>query len=203
MSDQTQENIELFDNDQPEVFAETGTDTTSEQTLGNDLSQAESKEAIREANAQAQAKVWADRIAKGEELPESLKWLLPRIQELKPVKHEDTESIIERKLAEKESQKRFQELKSELNELNLSKSQQVSVTNELNTLIKEFKMPADKALEYAIAKVGINLQEAKLKELKNSMSIPTGGKVREEIDVMKMAEKDRLKVYMETLRSNQ
>lgn len=184
MSDESkQEDGELFDTEssEGEADAESTTDDQKTESDGEeikedvdlDIPEEESKKSIAEEQKLKQIDTWANRISNGEkdlsDIPQ--KWLREAVEKALKVDI-DVESIIEKKMKEKEIQSQFTLLKKSLNDAKLSPVQRKEVSSEFKQFVKE-GLNKTKALQLAIKIAGIELESD---ESYRNMNIPKPGK---------------------------
>lgn len=186
--------------EEPKANSDTQKDTdgelfNSEQDDDNLLEEAVIAEPSKpdQSAKQKQVDAWVGKILAGEatiaDLPNNLQWLkTPVLKELRslemtPELESKMEKIASKMLAEKESALEFDRMKSDLNKLDLSKSEKAELSAEFKDLL-DAGVPRTKALAKAMKIVGINADAADMEteELRRSMSIPRGGNAPQETD---------------------
>lgn len=198
---------DLFGTDDSEQDAEgTSTEETTEEVSAGEEDKQESQQELAtaksEQNRQKQIDVWTQRVKSGEadleNLPRDLQWLkAPISKRLEAEKAPDMEKLIEQKLQEKEEAKRYETLKSNLQQMRLGKTQKDIIAAEYKDLLNS-GLPKHKALEKALKIADVDMENAENAVARSRMRLPTGGSVERETpegDLQSMPEAKRLELY--------
>lgn len=186
----------------------------------------DSTKSSREEVKEKQVQVWLGRIASGEksleDIPQDKKWLKNLVAERlnKPaIAQDDIEKLVEKKLAEREAEKsrmeadrKFLQLKSEINQLDLDADEKAIIETKYKNLVNK---GLDKVSALEEAKSYFDLvkgqSEAQLQELRKRMGIPkvrSSQKVKEKLDLIDEefhkfgASKDRVAYYEQLRRAS-
>ncbi len=187
MSDNDQQlSTDLFEgSSSSDTSAVAGDGTEKEPLLGEEnqtgTPEKEKKAADSSAVVQRQKQVDAW-VSKGrdalKDLPADKEWLRPHIEARFSAidKEPEMDKIIEQKLAQKESDKRFQNLKESLRSMKLKGDQQTKLQARFDKLVAA-KMPRDEALEIAAEAAGISLDPEEQNRLitRQRMALPIQG----------------------------
>jgi hypothetical protein len=178
---------ELFDTETPESSSDAASTTEgAEEASGGE----ESNEALdldegtasKEEQKQKQVDAWAKKIDAGkaslDDLSKHQQWLKPLLEEKLQVTAKanakaeelDVEAIVERKIAEKESNSTFISLKADLNSMKLSGKQKAEVKREFNDFLT-LGVSKEIALEKAVKIAGIKLEVKSSR--RDKMVLPT------------------------------
>ena len=225
MSDKSpQDDGDLFDTEDSDTGADTES-TTDEQSSDSldeeitedslDLEETESDKGTSSAKREQdkQFEVWYSRLVSGEakieNLPQSVKWLKPRLLDRLNADNQapEIDKLIEQKFAAKEDERDYKILKSTLGKQRLTASQKESLKAEFTDL-RGVGLSKSKALEKAMRIVGIAEQEdTTSNQLRNNMrTVSPAGKVKElsfdkvldnPSTYLNASEEDRLKMLEE------
>lgn len=139
-------------------------------------------------NKHKQVETWADRYYNGEvEFEKIPKWIQQEIQNAERP-NESVDDVLDRKIAERDSKKKFESLQQKLNKRGLTKSEASAITSEF-TELRGFNVPPDVALEKAIKNVGIDLKiqskeiDPEKAEKRKNMQIPSPGGTAKETTI--------------------
>lgn len=183
----------MFDNtaqDDGELFATGAEDDASDagtsQEVDLDLDAEESRNEAKPQDAQTVRQKTVEsfqrRIDAGEmtiqDLPASQKWVAkflkaPKARETMP--ETDIDRLLDEKLAKRENDRQFGELKSKLESAALRKEQKAAIQSEYGEL-KAMGVPTAKALQKAIALAGVSLDQDSSR--KAAMRVPLPGNMQ-------------------------
>jgi hypothetical protein len=180
---------QLFDTDTDDAATDAAQDTDDTEESGDsegeqeealDLEiEEESKKTKAEDAKQKQVDAWQRKLdsgsAKLEDLPKNLQWLKAHLQDPSVVKERlaevDLDAVVERKLAEKEENRKFIELKSQLGDMGLTNAQKRELEAEFRDLASN-GVPKAKALKTACKLAGVDLEGKVAENLKQKMALP-------------------------------
>lgn len=202
-----QENSELFDaTEEPEETPVSESNTEKGEEIEKDGLDLEDKAKTSKAeeNRQKQIQVYQTRIDNGEIALEDIphKWIKDAIKPKSKVETEDLESIVDKKISEREAEREFTSLKNQLNSMKLTKTQKQSLEAEYQDL-REVGASKAVALQKALRLAGVELPDDQAKRARREgMSLPKAGyysegktNPSEDTNVMDLSPEERMKEF--------
>ncbi len=169
---------------------EQGTDSTDEQkqdalNLEDETPKDEGK-AKAETARDAQAEGWTKKILSGEktleDLPANMKWLKPFVEAKLGDKVPDIDKLLDEKIAERETGKKFQSIKSDLEDMGLSREKRVALEEKFKSFRQRGLSKLD-ALETAMETLNISPQGQMLEAKRQAMRLRTPGNYKQSTNV--------------------